>query len=74
MTPAAARRQRLYRPRCRHGVALLTIPVDPHRLAEALIDCGRLSPAEALCKGDMQRAIGELLCDWAAEVEARCRD
>jgi len=59
----AARRQRRRRELVKQGLARFTIAADCDRLAAYLLDTGRISEAEALSHGAVERALGVLVTD-----------
>lgn len=63
-SPAARARKR--RVRRRQGVAVLHVETHEHRLVEALLAAGRLTPEQALRRQLVERELGKLVEDWTA--------
>lgn len=61
------RRTAVYRARQRAGVAVLNVPVPLHDLLAALIEAGRVTPAAAFDRREVERAAGEVLWQWSRE-------
>lgn len=57
----AAARQRRFRERRRRGVIPLTVEVDEVGLAEALIEAGEITPAEAEDREALARGLERVL-------------
>jgi hypothetical protein len=66
---AAGARQRRSRARRRAGLVLLKVEADEHRLAEALIACGRVTAAEGLQRSRIEQEVSELVQDWITRWE-----
>jgi hypothetical protein len=64
----AARRARWRRWHERHkqGRALLQIEVDPHAIADALIDSARLTAEQTGSRRMVQQALADVVAEWAA--------
>ena len=60
-----AKKQANYRARQRAGVAVLRVPVPFADVVTALIEAGRLSPAEALDRRRVEVAGGEVFAEWS---------
>lgn len=69
MTRQAAKNKR-YRARQRCGIAVITIPIDQHAVATALIESGRMRPADTLERNKVAAAVTQIVDDftkrWAA--------
>jgi hypothetical protein len=65
-SPGAARKRR-WKARRRRGEAVYRLIVNEHAVAEALINSTRLSPVETTHRESVERALAEVLADWAAE-------
>lgn len=63
---SGAERARRHRARRKDGRASLRIEVPEAVVVEALIASGRLSEAGALSRQAVERAVGEVIQDWAA--------
>jgi hypothetical protein len=61
----AAVRQRRARERRRRGLASYRVELPEYETIEALIRARRLSEQEALSKTAVERALAEVLADWA---------
>jgi hypothetical protein len=59
-----ADRRRRYVRRQLAGVIVLQVPVSEHALAAALVASGRLSPAEALHRANLQAALAGVVGDF----------
>jgi hypothetical protein len=59
-----AERQRRARARRRRGVMTFRVEANEHRLAEALIESGRLTEALALERPQIERELAKLIDDW----------
>jgi hypothetical protein len=64
-SPGAARKRR-WKERRRRGEAVYTIVVNEHAIADALIESGRLSDSATRDRGATERALADVLADWAA--------
>ena len=64
---ARAARQRRYRRRQRCGEMVVTLTLPEHAVAAALLATGRLTPAQALDRSQVGRAIGDMVSEWARE-------
>jgi hypothetical protein len=62
----AAVRQRRSRSRRTRGMIMLRVEVHEHSIAEALIVAGRLTDAEALCRGRVERELAKVIQEWAS--------
>jgi hypothetical protein len=60
-----AQRQRQCRKRRRSGSVVLRVEVPEVDTIEALLRAERLGEAAALNKAEVERAVGQLLADWA---------
>jgi hypothetical protein len=45
---------------------MLRVEVHEHSIAEALIVAGRLTDAEALCRGRVERELAKVIQEWAS--------
>jgi hypothetical protein len=63
----ATRRQRAYRRRAARGVSVLRIEVDFCATVDALLASSRLTPAAALHRHAVEKALGEVVSEWAAK-------
>jgi hypothetical protein len=70
-TAPAAVRARKARWRRRSGLVSLSVELHEHKLAEALIASGRLSPEQALQRDLVARELGRLVDDWCARWLSR---
>jgi hypothetical protein len=61
----AATRQAEHRRRQRNGKVVLSVEVDEHPLAEALIRSGRLSAGETQSRNLLSRSVADVLSEWA---------
>jgi hypothetical protein len=61
---AKQRRQNHYRQRRRANLVLLPVPIDEFALANALIESGRLSIADALDRRRVSQVVSQLLADF----------
>jgi hypothetical protein len=57
-------RRRRYNRRQANGLVVLRIECCEHDLAEALMSSGRLSPEQALQRGELEHAVAELIGDF----------
>jgi hypothetical protein len=65
MTPAADR-QRRYRQRQQRGSVVYRLDVDRDVVLGGLLESGRLTEGEALRRQLVERALAEVLEEWAA--------
>jgi len=65
MTKPATRRQREWRRRQACGIRLLQVPVAEYPLANAAIEAGLLSVAEAIDPAALARAASDVLAEWS---------
>jgi len=65
MSKPATRRQREWRRRQACGIRLLTVPVAEYPLANAAIEAGLLSVAEAINPAALARAASDVLAEWS---------
>jgi hypothetical protein len=68
----AARKQRNYRKRRSCGVAVLRIELPLYPLTSALLTAGRLTPEQALNRGEIERQAGMILEEWRKQWEGLC--
>lgn len=62
---SAAARQARRRQRQRAGLIVLRVPVPEFDTIAALIEANRLSEAAALDRAQVEKAVGEVLAEWA---------
>ena len=60
-----AQRKKAYRRRQAAGLTALRIWTRQYELAEAMLAAGRLTPAQCLSRAEVERAVGEIINDWA---------
>ncbi|MGA8761182.1 MAG: hypothetical protein WB611_33575 [Stellaceae bacterium] len=60
----AAEKKAAQRRRQRLGQCYLRVLVQENEVLEVLIDSGRISEAEALCRDRVEAAISKMLQDW----------
>ena len=63
---SAAGRQCRRRDRARRGVVVRPIETDDQMTITALLNSGRISDAEALRREFVERALAQVLAEWAA--------
>jgi hypothetical protein len=68
----ARKKQRAYRKRQACGVAVLRVETPLYPLVEAMLIAGRLTPEQALCRGEVERQVGTIVEEWRRQWAAYC--
>ena len=69
MASAGAKRQQRARARRRNGVAVVRVEIPFDEVVHALLNSTRLTETEALRPADIERALAEVITDWAGRWE-----